>query len=219
MKFWELIAVFREEANLLRRVLKQDKWARYYHLYERLDEITQKQEREVLDEELPFDLCYEVTDKSRQEYWLSFNEHPQVLYNYRPDIKELERLRPSEILVRFGGSKIQEARAYGSTSVQPRPLKGNIEVMDSCHLTSLGLLSILRAEDHLVDNCIISTHDETKQWKLIREFKPLFADPYSAYEKMEAQKKQNIKQYLLTGIKHNEKPKPGELLKIVEKSP
>jgi len=78
------------------------------------------------------------------------------------------------------------------------------------------LLSILRTEkNNLADNCILSTLDDTKHWKIKTEFKQLFIDPYSAYEKVEAQKKQNIKQYLLNSIDHNEKPKPGELLKII----
>src|SRR5690348_2909022 len=109
MKFWELTSAFREEPNIIVQVLKQDKWKKYFDQYKRLEEIVQTQQRDILDEELPFDLCYEVADKSNREYWLAFEAIPQVLYNYRPDIEDLERLLPSEILVRFGGDKIEEA--------------------------------------------------------------------------------------------------------------
>jgi len=109
MKFWELTSAFREEPNILHQVLTQDQWVNYYKHYKRLDEIVQNQERDILDEELPFDPCYEVAIKSKQEFWLSFNEQPQVLYSYRPSIDNLERLLPNEILVRFGGDKIEDA--------------------------------------------------------------------------------------------------------------
>lgn len=219
MKFWELTSAFREEPNILRTVLMQDKWTKYYDHYKRLDDIIQKQERNILDEELPFDLCYEVADKSNQEYWLSFNELPQVLYNYRPDIEDLERLRPSEILIRFGGDKIEDAHERSMTDVKPRPLNGNLEVIGSYILTTVGLLSILRAEQsNVTDNCLISTLDNTKRWKVKGEFKQLFVDPYSAYEKIEAQKKQNIRQYLLSSIGHGYKPKPGEIVKVIEQT-
>jgi hypothetical protein len=217
MKFWELTSAFRNEPNILNQVLGQDKWTKYYNQYKRLDEIVLKQERHILDEELPFDLCYEITEKSKQEFWLSFKEQPQVLYSYRPDIEDLERLLPSEILTRFGGDKIEDAHERCSTDVQPKPLKGNVEVIDSFNLTSLGLLSILRTEKNILpDNCILSTLDEINRWKVKHEFKQLFIDPYSAYEKVEAQKKQNIRQYLLSSIENDEKPKAGEFLKIIE---
>lgn len=217
MKFWELTSAFREEANILQQVLMQDKWAKYYDQYKRLEEIVHNQERDILDEELPFDLCYEVADKSKQEYWLAFNKQPQVLYNYRPGIEDLERLLPSEILTRFGGHKIEDAHERSETDVHPRELNGNVEVVDSFILTSIGMLSILRTEQNsLPDNCLLSTLDDKKHWKVKTEFKQLFIDPYSAYEKVEAQRKQNIRQYLLDNVTQNDKPKPGQILKIVE---
>lgn len=114
MKFWELTSAFSEESDVLAQVFKQDKWKKYFDYYKTIDDIIRRQQRDILDEELPFDLCYEVAVKSNQEYWLSFDEQPQILFNYRPDIENLERLLPSEILVRFGGSKIEEAheRSY-----------------------------------------------------------------------------------------------------------
>ncbi len=66
MKFWELTSAFREESNVIVQVLKQDKWKNYFDNYKRLEEIIQKQQRNILDEELPFDLCYEVADKSKR---------------------------------------------------------------------------------------------------------------------------------------------------------
>ena len=217
MKFWELTSAFREEPKILQEVLSQDKWKSYYKHYLRLDKIVQNQERDILDENLPFDLCYEVAEKSKQEFWLSFGEQPQILYNYRPDIEDLEMLLPIEILIRFGGDKIEDAHERSSTNVEPRLLKGNAEVIGSYNLTTIGLLSILRTEvTRLPDNCILSTIDEVQHWKVKSEFKDLFIYPYTAYEKVEAQKKQNIKQYLLRGIDNNNIPKAGELLKIIE---
>ena len=215
MKFWELTSAFREEPNILQQVLIQDKWTKYYNQYKRIENIVRNQERNILDEELPFDLCYEVADKSKQEYWLAFNEHPQVLYNYRPSIEDLERLFPSEILTRFGGHKIEDAHERSQTDVQPRELNGNVEVINSFNLTSIGLLSILRTEQNcLPNNCLLSTLDDKKHWKVKNEFKQFFIDPYSAYEKVETQRKQNIRQYLLDNVAYDAKPKPGQILKI-----
>lgn len=216
MKFWELTSAFREESNIIVQVLKQNKWKNYFDHYKRLEEIIRKQQRDILDEELPFDLCYEVADKSNREYWLAFEVKPQVLYNYRPDIEDLERLLPSEILVRFGGDKIEEANEYSYTNVQPRSINGFAEVIGSYNLTSVGLLFIMRTENSkLPDNCILSTVDNSKKWRVNREDK-VWVDPYSAWEKLQAQKKQNIIHYLVDGIGHNEKAKPGELLRLSE---
>jgi hypothetical protein len=217
MKFWELISAFREEPDIIVQTLRQGKWRKYFDQYKRFEEIVRKQQRDILDEELPFDLCYEVADKSNREYWLSFGAKPQVLYNYRPEIADLERLFPGEILVRFGGEKIVEAHEYSYANVQPRPLNGCAEVIGSYKLTSLGLLFIMRTErSKLPNDCTISTIDNSKKWKVKGEFKHLIVDPYSALEKLEAQKKQNILDYLLDGIGHSEKAKPGELLKLIE---
>lgn len=90
-------------------------------------------------------------------------------------------------------------------------------MIGSYNLTAVGLLSTLRTEiNRLPDNCILTTPDGTKQWKVKGEYKPLVVDPYSAYEKLEAQKQQNIRDYLLDGIDHNDKPRPGSLLKLIE---
>jgi len=216
MKFWELDSAFREEPKILRQVLKQRKWRNYYKHYKNLDKIVKNQQRDILDEELPFDLCYEVAEKSKREYWLAFEQQPQVLYSYRPNIENLESLLPSEILVRFGGDKIEDARERTETNVRPKPLNGDVEVVGSFNLSWLGLLSILRTEkDSLIEHCILSTYDGTKRWIVVKEHKELFVSPFAAYEKLEAQRKQNIRQYVLSRLDHEEKPKPGELLKIV----
>jgi len=214
MKFWELTSAFREEPNILLQVLNQDKWAKYYNNYKRLVEIVKNKERDILDEELPFDLAYEVADKSVREYWLAFDKQPQTLYKYKPDIDNLERLLPSEILVRFGGDKIEDAHERSSTNVYPKPLDNNIEIIGSYDLSSRGLLSILRtAKDILAVDSILSGIKVAKYWKVKGEVKQ-FADPYSAYEKLQAQKKQNIRHYFLEGVGHNDKPKPGDFLQI-----
>ena len=196
------------------QVLKQDKWKKYFDQYNRLEEIIQKQQRDILDEELPFDLSYEVAYKSKKEYWLAFEANPQVLYNYRPDIENLERLLPNEILVRFGGDKIEEAHEKSYTDVHPRQINGFAEVIDSYNLTSVGLLFIMRTENSkLPENSVLTTMDNSKKWSVTREDKT-WVDPYAAWEKLQAQRKQNIIHYLVEGIGHNEKAKPGELLRL-----
>jgi hypothetical protein len=216
MKFWELTSAFRAEPDILKQVLSQNKWNDYYRQYKRLDEIVKKQKRDILDEELPFELCYEVAERSNLEFWLSFDEKPQVLYNYRPNIEHMERLSPSEILIRFGGDKIEDAGERSSTTVQPRPLNGQVEVIGSFNLSVVGLLSILRTEkDPLAPNCIMATFDAAKRWTVTKELNEMSLTPFSAYEKLEAQRKQNIRQYLISGNGHSEKPKPGEILVII----
>ncbi|MCM5530249.1 hypothetical protein [Parasegetibacter sp. NRK P23] len=219
MKFWELTSSFREERDILWQVLMQDKWEKYCDHFKRWDDIIQNQERHILDEVLPFDLCYEVAVKSKKEYWLSFNESPQIIYNFRPDIEYLERLLPSEILIRFGGEKIEDARERSMTEVQPRPLNGNVEVIGSYVLTALGMVAVLRSEHNKIpDNCLLSLSNEMKRWLVKEEFTPLNVDPYSAYKKLEAQRVQNIRHYLIVGVDHFDKPKPGEVMKIIESS-
>ena len=216
MKFWELISAFREEPKIIRQVLKQKKWKTYYAQYKRFPDIVRQQNRDILDEELPFDLCYEIAVKSNKEYWLSFQETPQVLYNYRPDIEDLERLLPVEILVRFGGSKIEDAHEYSYTNVEPRKLNGHAEVIGSYDMPSVGLLFVLRTDiEKLQDNCILSTLDNSTKWRVKGEDKT-WVDPFSAWEKLWAQKKQNIVYYLVDGMGHHEKAKPAEFLRILQ---
>lgn len=160
MKFWQLISAFRGEPDFVVQVLRQDKWKRYFDQHKLFEEIVQKQQRHILDEELPFDLWYEVAVKSRREYWLTFEANPQVLYNFRPDIEDLERLLLCEILVRFGGDKIEEANEHSYTIVQPRQINGFAEVIASYSLTSVGLLFLLRTESSkLPDNSILSMRE------------------------------------------------------------
>lgn len=215
MKFWELVSAFRAEKHILKEVLKQDKWKEYYKHYKIWDHIVRTQQRDILDQQLSFELCYEVAERSTTEYWLGFDQQPQMLYNFRPDIDSVERLLPAEILVRFGGSKIEDVHERAYSEVEPRALGENAEVIGSYNLTTLGLLAILRTEKiKLADNCILSTQDGTKKWKVKKEHINLFGSPVSFHEKIEAQTKQNIFHYLLDAIAHTEKPRPGDLLRI-----
>lgn len=219
MKFWQVLSAFRKEPGILQEVLSHDKWEKYFQHYNRIDEIISGQERDILDEELPFELCYEVAEKSIQEYWLSFDTYPNVLYSYRPGIKNVERVFPAEILSRFGGDKIEEAHESSETDVIPRKLNGNVEVINSYNLSSIGMVLILRSTgDGIIENNILSNIDESKRWLLVNEFRILTVNPVAGYEKLEAQRKQDIKHYTVKCIEHNDKPKPGELLTLARNS-
>jgi len=215
MKFWELTSAFREEPDILAKVLGQDKWRKYIEYYERLDEIIRDQQREILDGELPFELCYEVAEKSKKEFWLAYEKQPQVLYSYKASIESLERLLASEVLVRFGGNKIEEALECSYTNVYSKQLNGGAEVITSFNLTSVGLLSVIRTEESkILDNSILSTADKELSWVVLNEAK-MVVDPYEAYKKLYAQNRQNIRHYILKGVNHCEKPELGKVLHII----
>src|SRR5262245_11368906 len=105
MKFWELTSAFRLEKNNLVSVLSKPEWEKYRLHYLNLDKLVKEQNREVLDEEIPFQLAKEICELSRLTFFLYYKDIPHLLASYQQGDKEpYEVVSPLDILLRFGGS-------------------------------------------------------------------------------------------------------------------
>jgi hypothetical protein len=76
MKFWELVSMFRSEEDLLRQVLNQPEWQKYFDNYINLAHMVKIQDRNTLDEQMPGDLVMEICFKSRIKFWFYSQTNP-----------------------------------------------------------------------------------------------------------------------------------------------
>ena len=215
MKFWELISSFRSETDNLKSVLKNDRWKKYYNHYEELESIITRQDRSILDEEIPFHLAKEVCEMSNLKFYLYYKDSPQILSSYKQEREnKFEELSPFDILIRFGGSYIEETLESSYSEITPRQIGENIEVLNVYKLTSIGIVALLRTQNIIIEkNTIISSLDNERQWTVLED--PfIFIDPYEALEKMESQKEQGIRLFRLLPINGSGKPKETEILKL-----
>lgn len=215
MKFWELTSVFRSETDNLKSVLKNDRWKKFQNYYENLNSIVAKQDREILDEEIPFLLAKEVCELSNLKFYLYYKDNPQCLSSYKQDRDQpFEVLSPFDILVRYGGSFIEETLEKSYSEVTPRKIDNDVEVLAVYKLTNIGMMAFLRMENSsLKKDDIIGSADNLRQWKIIEE--PfMFIDPHEAYEKRESQIEQGIRLYKILPIDGSGKPRETEILKL-----
>lgn len=215
MKFWELTSAFRSETDNLKSVLSKDSWVKFKSQYDNLNEIIQKQDRQILDESIPFQLAKEVCELSKLKFYLYYKNIPYRLTNWKQGTDEpFEEVSALDILLRFGGTYIEETLERSISEVSPRQLGNRIEVLGAFNLTGRGMIAFLRTENsELKENEIISSMDNLRTWTVIKE--PfMFVDPYSAYEKQERQKEQGIRQYIIKPIAGIDKPLETELLYI-----
>lgn len=215
MKFWELTSAFRSETDNLKSVLKNDRWKKYHTYYENLNSIVTKQDRAILDEEIPFLLAKEVCELSNLKFYLYYKDIPQCLSSYKQDRDEpFEVLSPFDILVRYEGSFIAETLEKSYSEVTPRKIDNNVEVLSVYKLTNIGMMAFLRMENsYLKKDDVISSADNSRQWKIVEE--PfMFVDPYEAYEKRESQIEQGIRLYKILPIDGSGKPRETEILKL-----
>ncbi|MDR7211682.1 hypothetical protein [Flavobacterium piscis] len=109
MKFWELTSAFRSETDNLKTVLEKPIWTKYKTYFDNFDSLVKRQDRKILDEEIPFDLAYEVCQLSKIKFWLYYKRHPHLLTTWKQGIDEpFEEVSALDILTRFGGSFIEE---------------------------------------------------------------------------------------------------------------
>lgn len=216
MKFWELTSAFRSETDNLESVLKNDRWKKYHSYYENLHSIIIKQDRSILDEEIPFHLAKEVCELSNLKFYLYYKNKPHCLSSYKQDTDQpFEVLSPFDILVRFGGSFIEETLEKSTSEVTPRKIGNDIEVLAIYKLTNIGMMAFLRMDNNCLkkDDIMVSS-DNSRQWKVIEE--PfMFIDPYEAYEKRERQIEQGIRLYKILPIDGSGKPRETEILKLI----
>lgn len=214
MKFWELTSAFRSETDNLKSVLSKDRWTKFKSHYDNLNEIIQRQDRQILDEEIPFQLAKEVCELSELKFYLYYKDIPHRLASYQQGKDTpFEEVSSLDILLRFGGSYIEETIERTMSDVMPRKLEDYIEVLGAFNVTNRGMIAFLRTENSkLTENEIISSLDNSRTWAVVSE--PfMFVDPYSAYEKQERQKEQGIRQYIIKPIVGSDKPVDTELLK------
>lgn len=217
MKFWELTSAFRSEADNLNLVLSRPQWAKYKASYSNLANIVRRQDRAILDEEIPFQLAKEVCELSKQKFYLYYKDTPHCLASYQYGDKEsFEEVSPLEILLRFGGSYIEETIERTMADVIPKKLDDQIEVLGAFAITAIGMIAFLRSEKgKLKDGLQISSLDEAREWTVIKEHL-ILVDPYSGYIKQVHQKEQGIRQYVIRPESGAGKPMDGEVLKIKE---
>jgi hypothetical protein len=120
-----------------------------------------------------------------------------------------------DVLIRFGGSFIEETLEKSTSEVTPRKIGNDIEVLGVYKLTNIGMMAFLRMENNsLKKDDIITSLDNTRKWKLIEE--PfMIIDPYEAYEKRERQIEQGIRLYRIFPMDGSGKPKEMEILKLI----
>jgi len=215
MKFWQLTSAFRSETENLKLVLQGQKWKIYKSYFDNLDSSINRQDRAILDIEIPFDLAYEVCKKSQLKFWLYYRRTPQIISTWQEGTDEpFEEISASEILTRFGGSVIEDAFEKSYSDVTPRNLYGKVEVINAFNLTHIGMLALLRTEDNLelIGKELVST-DGQRQWVVLN--KPsMYIDPVSAYLKMKSQEEQGICQYIIKPLIGQDKPTPSEILTL-----
>lgn len=215
MKFWELISAFRSETDNLKSVFKNDRWKKYQNYYDNLNLIVAKQDRTILDEEVPFKLAKEVCELSNIKFYLYYKDTPHCLSSYKQDRDQpFEELSPFDILVRFGGAFIEDTLEKSYSEVMPREIGNDIEVLAVYKLTDIGIMAFLRTNNNsLKKDEVIVSYDNLRQWKVIEE--PfMFIDPYEAYEKRERQIEQGIRLYKILPIDGSGKPRETEILKV-----
>jgi hypothetical protein len=215
MKFWELISAFRSETNNVKTVLENPIWRKYKAYFDNLDLVVKKQDRKILDEELPFELAYEVCQLSKLRFWLYYKRQPHLLTSWKQGIDEpFEEISAVDILVRFGGSFIEETLERSVSDVMPRQLDNKIEVLSSFNITNVGMLVILRTENSILGaNDKLCSHDNLRQWIVIKEAS-MTVSPFTAQLKMESQKEQGIRQYIIKPLVGTDKPIPTEILTL-----
>lgn len=215
MKFWELISAFRSETNNVKTVLENPIWKKYKAYFDNLDLVVKNQDRKILDEEIPFELAYEVCQLSKVKFWLYYKQQPHLLTRWKQGTNEpFEEISAVDILVRFGGSFIEETLEKSVSEVIPRQLDNKIEVLSSFNITNVGMLAILRTENTILGaNDKLCSHDNLRQWIVIKEGS-MTVSPFTAQSKMESQKEQGMRQYIIKPVVGTGKPIPTEILTL-----
>jgi hypothetical protein len=218
MKFWELISAFRTETDNLKKIFAKDCWKKYRLQHENLETIISKQDRKILDEEVPLQLAKEVCEISKLEFYLYYKDKPHRLTTWKQDRnEEFEVVTPSDILFRFGGKFIEETLERSFSEVIPKQIGEDVEVLGVFKLTNVGMMAFLRTENRqLVKNELLCSLDGQRKWTVLDE--PfMILEPSSAHEKREHQIKQGIRFYKILPHNGSGKPKETEILNIKSK--
>jgi hypothetical protein len=83
MKFWQLTSIFRDEKEILEVEFNKPQWLEYLKNYENLEFLVKRQQRNILDMQIPFLLLKNICLKSKKKIYGSSND--DTIYNYKND--------------------------------------------------------------------------------------------------------------------------------------
>ena len=115
MRFWELVSVFCDESHIIKATLQDERWAEYRRWYDQYSLFVGPQNREILDAEIPDELCRNIVSQSIKKYALFRGENLRRGEQPHPlGETPLEVLSALEIYDRFGGRCFEEIKEFGS---------------------------------------------------------------------------------------------------------
>ena len=120
MRFWELIAIFRDEKNILETEFKTSRWYKYAENYKNLDSIIDSQNRNILDAEVEDDLLRAICSKSKKKIYYSDGDKKIFSYKNRDTIYEIPILKAINL---FEHSNIEEV--FEKTESDDYPLSAD----------------------------------------------------------------------------------------------
>jgi hypothetical protein len=114
MKFWQLVSMFGDHHSArLREVLSTSRWSQYSDWLSDYEAIIRRQDRRILDADLPDDLCSNALALVGLEFYIQ----NQNVYLYTPDTcpeKPARLLTATEVHDRWGPNAIDEILEFGS---------------------------------------------------------------------------------------------------------
>lgn len=117
MKLWNLVSFLRSEKSILETVFLDATWSRYKVAFLNFDTFVQKQDRAILDLELPDALCRQALALSHRKYALD-DDHliciPKA-FDKNETVKLLTALNVYDL---FGGECLEEVEESGSCRVK-----------------------------------------------------------------------------------------------------
>ena len=116
MRFGELIAIFRDEKNILETEFKLARWHNYAENYKNLDRIIDNQNRNILDADVEDDLLRAVCSKSKKKIY--YSKMDKMIFSYKNiDTKyEIPILKAIDL---FEHRKIEEVFEKSAADVYP----------------------------------------------------------------------------------------------------
>jgi len=117
MKLWNLVSFLRTEQSILKTIFSDAKWSSYEEVFRNFDALVQKQDRAVLDAELPDALCRQALSLSKRKYTLDRDHLSRIpdAYNTYETTKLLTALN---VYDSFGGECLEEVEESGSCRVK-----------------------------------------------------------------------------------------------------
>jgi len=119
MKFWQLVSLFRDEEAVLLAVLQEPQWALYLGWYNDYEKHASGRNQNVLDAEMPEELCRRAVSQSKKKYYV----HDNHLYRYYSEVQipaGISLMTALEAFEKFGGAALEEVLEFSSFFVGPR---------------------------------------------------------------------------------------------------